>query len=148
MEERLKLEKQVFRQPLEEIWQSCIEFFQERDPDQIARAQDNPRRKMALIFRWYLGLSSNWANAGTPGRELDYQIWCGPSMGAFNDWVKGSYLGNYQNRGVADVAEQIMQGAAYLYRIQSLKMQGVEFPAAIETAKVMDRREAVAFGGV
>ena len=83
---------------------------------------------MALIFRWYLGLSSNWANAGTKGRELDYQIWCGPSMGAFNDWVKGSYLENYQNRKAADVAEQIMQGAAYLYRVQALEMQGFGMP--------------------
>ncbi|PSR11098.1 MAG: 2-nitropropane dioxygenase, partial [Bacteroidetes bacterium] len=108
-EERTKLEKQLFRRSLEEIWQECIQFFAERDPEQIARAQDNPHRKMALIFRWYLGLSSNWANAGTPTRELDYQIWCGPAMGAFNDWVRGSYLEDYQNRRVADVAEQLMQ---------------------------------------
>jgi len=125
---REKLEKQVFKQPLEEIWQSCIDFFMERDPEQIERARNNPHRKMALIFRWYLGLSSNWANAGTKGRELDYQIWCGPSMGAFNDWVKGTYLEDYQNRKAADVAKQIMQGAAYLYRVQNLKMQGVVFP--------------------
>lgn len=130
--ERQKLEKQVFKAPLEEIWQSCIEFFAKRDPEQIERAKDNPHRKMALIFRWYLGLSSNWANAGTKGRELDYQIWCGPSMGAFNDWVKGSYLENYENRKVADIAEQIMKGAAYLYRVQALKMQGVGFSSELE----------------
>lgn len=124
--EREKLEKTVFRQPFEAIWQSCIDFFQSRDPEQITRAEGNPKRKMALIFRWYLGLSSNWANAGTPDRKLDYQIWCGPSMGAFNDWVKGSYLEQYENRQAADVAEQIMQGAAYLYRVQALRMQGVE----------------------
>ena len=87
---------------------------------------------MALIVRWYLGLSSNWANAGTPDRATDYQIWCGPAMGAFNDWVKGTYLEPYQNRKVVDVAEHIMQGAAYLYRIQALKMQGVEFPLEME----------------
>ncbi len=129
-DEREKLEKQVFKQPLEAIWQSCIEFFQSRDPHQIERAQNNPHRKMALIFRWYLGLSSNWANAGTPDRVADYQIWCGPSMGAFNDWVKGTYLEAYENRYAADVAEQIMNGAAYLYRVQSLKMQGVQVPIA------------------
>lgn len=130
--ERLKLEKQVFRKPLEEIWQGCIDFFEQRDPSQIERAKGNPKRKMALIFRWYLGLSSNWANAGAPDRTLDYQIWCGPSMGAFNDWVMGTYLENYQNRQAADVAEQIMQGAAYLYRIQSLKMQGIGLPVELE----------------
>jgi len=130
--EREKLEKQVFKKPLEEIWQMCIDFFQERDPAQIERAQNNPQRKMALIFRWYLGLSSNWANAGTTDRIPDMQIWCGPAMGAFNDWVKGTYLEQYQNRKAADIAEHIMQGAAYLYRIQSLKMQGVQFPTDLE----------------
>ncbi|MEL6698125.1 MAG: PfaD family polyunsaturated fatty acid/polyketide biosynthesis protein [Bacteroidota bacterium] len=140
-EERAKLEKQVFRKPLEEIWQGCIEFFEQRDPSQIERAKGNPKRKMALIFRWYLGLSSNWANAGTPDRTLDYQIWCGPSMGAFNDWVKGTYLEAYPNREAADVAEQIMQGAAYLFRIQTLKTQGVKFP--IEVEKFVPEREAV-----
>ena len=125
--ERENLEKKVFKKTLEEVWQGCIEFFEQRDPEQIERAKNNPHRKMALIFRWYLGLSSNWANAGTPDRVLDYQIWCGPSMGAFNDWVKGSYLEHWENRKVADVAVRIMEGAAYLFRVQSLRMQGVSF---------------------
>ena len=131
-EERLKLEQQIFKKPLEDVWTACVDFFNERDPKQIERATDNPHRKMALIFRWYLGLSSNWANEGVPDRMSDYQIWCGPAMGAFNDWVRGSYLEDYQNRMAPDVAEQIMQGAAYLYRVQSLKIQGVLFPISLE----------------
>ncbi|MEM8908295.1 MAG: PfaD family polyunsaturated fatty acid/polyketide biosynthesis protein [Bacteroidota bacterium] len=142
-EERAKLEKQVFRQPLEAIWQACIDFFQNRDPHQIERAKDNPHRKMALIFRWYLGLSSNWANAGTAGRAADYQIWCGPSMGAFNDWVKGSYLETYTERKAAMVAEEIMQGAAYLYRIRALEMQGVELPEALRKWTIRQRVAAL-----
>ena len=127
-EERKTLEEKIFRAPLETIWQSCIDFFQERDPEQIERATNNPKRKMALIFRWYLGLSSNWANAGKLERKMDMQIWCGPAMGAFNDWVKGSYLETYENRQAVPIAEHIMKGAAYLYRIQSLRMQGVQLP--------------------
>jgi hypothetical protein len=50
-------------------------------------------------------------------------------MGAFNEWVKGSYLAEPANRRVVDVAHHILTGAAYLYRIQSLKMQGVYLPA-------------------
>lgn len=84
---------------------------------------------MALIFRWYLGHASHWANAGEKGREMDYQIWCGPSMGAFNDWVRGSYLEDPENRRVAEVAKHIMTGAAYLHRIQQLKLQQVQVPA-------------------
>ena len=127
-DEREKLEKQVFKASLEEIWQGCVDFFNERDPEQLVRAQGNPKRKMALIFRWYLGLSSRWSNVGEAGRQMDYQIWCGPSMGAFNDWVRGTYLEQPGNRLAVDVAEHIMRGAAYLYRLQNLKMNGVALP--------------------
>jgi len=76
---------------------------------------------MALIFRWYLGLSSNWANAGVPDRKTDMQIWCGPAMGAFNDWVRGTDLELYQNRMAADVAERIMWGAVRLWRLRMVE---------------------------
>jgi trans-AT polyketide synthase, acyltransferase and oxidoreductase domains len=123
--ERTQLEKQVFKMPLEDVWQSCISFFKERDPEQIERALNHPKRKMALIFRWYLGLSSNWANTGIADRVLDYQIWCGPSMGAFNTWTKGTPLALAENRKAADVAQLLMEETAILYRKQILKMQGV-----------------------
>ena len=133
VDERAKIEKQIFRAPLEEIWSGTVEFFEQRDPELIANAKDNPKRKMALIFRWYLGLSSRWANTGEPGREMDYQIWAGPALGAFNAWVKGTYLEPVENRFAADVATHIMQGAAYLYRIQALKVQGVQLPGEFAT---------------
>lgn len=126
--ERLKLETKTFKMPLEEVWDGCIRFFEERDPEQIEKAQGNPKRKMALIFRWYLGLSSNWANAGTPDRVMDYQIWCGPAMGAFNEWTKNSYLSEAKNRNVADVAQHLLEGAAYLHRINTIRDQGVDLP--------------------
>ena len=96
----------------------------------MVKAQQNPKRKMALVFRWYLGLATRWAIKGEPGRELDYQIWCGPAMGAFNDWVRGSYMEDPAQRRVADVAAKIMTGAAYLYRIQTLRMQGLTVPSS------------------
>lgn len=131
-DERLKLEKQTFKMPLEEVWQGCVSFFEERDPEQIEKAQGNPKRKMALIFRWYLGLSSNWANAGDPDRVMDYQIWCGPAMGAFNEWTKNSYLSDPKNRKVADVASHLLESAAYLHRINTIRDQGVDLPLALQ----------------
>lgn len=126
-EERKKIEEQVFRANLDDIWAGTMEFFKQRDPDMLQRAMNNPKRKMALIFRWYLGLSSRWSNQGEKGREMDYQIWAGPSLGAFNAWVKGSYLEDYQNRKAADVALHMLKGAAYLQRLNMLQMQGVTF---------------------
>ncbi len=131
-DEREKLERQVFRRSLDSVWADTIAFFEGRDPDQITRAENNPKRKMALIFRWYLGLSSRWSNNGEVGREMDYQIWCGPSMGSFNAWVRGTYLEEHQNRRVVDVNLHILTGAAYLYRLQALKLQGLRAPGKLE----------------
>ncbi len=124
-----KVEKQILQNSVDTIWQQTVEFFQKRDPSIIEKAKDNPKKQMALVFRWYLGLSSRWSNAGVKGREFDYQIWSGPAMGAFNDWVASTYLNDYQNRKVVDVAEQLMYGAAYQHRIQVLKSQGLYLPA-------------------
>ncbi len=126
--ERQKIEKQIFRCNLDHVWQTTIDFFQQRDPQMLARAKSNPKRKMALIFRWYLGLSSRWSNNGEAGREMDYQIWAGPSLGAFNSWVKGTYLEDYRQRQAVDVALHLLKGAAYLQRINQLKLQGVSLP--------------------
>ena len=128
--EKERLEKQLFKDSLESIWESTAGFFASRDPSQIERAANHPKRKMALLFRWYLGLSSRWSITGEAGREMDYQIWCGPSMGAFNAWVRNSYLEEVGNRRVVDVARQILTGTAFAYRVQNLRTQGVQFPTS------------------
>ncbi len=127
-EEREKLETQIFQRDMNSIWQDTVKFFKERDPRQIEQAEKNPKKKMALIFRWYLGLSSRWSNTGEPGREMDYQIWCGPSMGSFNDWAHSTYLAQPENRRVVDVTAHLFSGAAWQYRLQQLKLLGFELP--------------------
>jgi trans-AT polyketide synthase, acyltransferase and oxidoreductase domains len=131
-DEREKLEKQVFQRSLDSIWEDTVKFFTERDPVQIENAAKNPKRKMALIFRWYLGLSSRWSNSGETGREMDYQIWCGPSMGSFNDWTRSTYMAKPENRHIVDVTLQLFAGAAWHYRTQQMKMQGLLIPSVYE----------------
>ena len=137
-DERLKIEKQIFRSNLDEVWAGTEAFFNERDPEMLARAQSSPKRKMALIFRWYLGLSSRWSNTGEKGREMDYQIWAGPSLGAFNSWVKGTYLEDFTRRGAVDVALHMLKGAAYLQRVNQLKLQGVSLNTELASYRTND----------
>ena len=137
-DERLKIEKQIFRSNLDDVWAGTESFFQQRDPEMLARAQSSPKRKMALIFRWYLGLSSRWSNIGEKGREMDYQIWAGPSLGAFNSWVKGTYLEDFTRRGAVDVALHMLKGAAYLQRVNMLKSQGVTFTTELASYRTDD----------
>jgi PfaD family protein len=128
-----ELETRVFMRSMEQIWQDTREFFAQRNPEMIVKAEQNPKKKMALIFRWYLGLASRWSRDGVEDRRMDYQIWCGPSMGAFNEWARGTYLENYLNRHVANVAWQLLRGCVYAYRVAALRMQGVHVPAEIAT---------------
>jgi len=133
--DRQRLERQLFGRPLEAVWDAVVDYFSERDPAQLERAADDPKRRMALVFRWYLGLASRWANTGEPGRELDYQIWCGPAMGSFNDWVRGSALEPPEARRVAVVGRALMNGAAYLARVFQLEAQGVRISEPLRAAR-------------
>jgi PfaD family protein len=124
-DQRAALERDYFRRSFDEEWASTRSFFQRRDPRQIDLAAANPRHRMALVFRSYLGQSSGWANSGEPTRQIDYQIWCGPSMGAFNQWVQGSYLEDPQNRQTVTIASNLLVGAAMTTRANWLQQQGV-----------------------
>jgi PfaD family protein len=129
--ERALLEKQFFRNTLEGAWQSTREFFIKRDPRQVERAERDPKHKMALVFRSYLGLSSRWANSGDPSRIMDYQVWCGPAMGAFNEWVRGTFLEEPRNRRVAIIGLNLLYGAAIHLRIQMIRCQGIPWLAEL-----------------
>ncbi|MFC0453331.1 PfaD family polyunsaturated fatty acid/polyketide biosynthesis protein [Rhodococcus jostii] len=128
---RRDLESAVFRRPLDEVWNDCVSYFSERDPAQLRGAENDPKRKMALVFRWYLGLSSGWSIRGEAERTADYQIWCGPAMGAFNGWVAGTHLAAPTNRRVADIAHHVLEGAAYLTRVAQLRTAGVRLPSDV-----------------
>ena len=74
----------------------------------MERAERDPKHRMALVFRWYLGQAAHWAKDGAAARTIDYQVWCGPAMGAFNEWVAGSFLEAPEQRTVATVALNIL----------------------------------------
>jgi trans-AT polyketide synthase, acyltransferase and oxidoreductase domains len=131
--DREQIEQKFFQRSFDEVWKDTVTFFEARNPSTLERAKQDPKQKMALIFRWYLGLSSRWAVNSVDGREMDYQIWCGPAMGAFNDWVRGSYLEKVENRRVVDVNLHILTGAAYLYRLRILEAQGIQLPQVVKT---------------
>jgi len=139
--ERSTLEKTIFRLPLTTVWEQTRDFFRSRDPKQVERAERDPKHKMALVFRWYLGLASHWANTGEPSRAVDYQIWCGPAMAAFNEWVKGSFLERPENRRVATVALNILYGTAVLERARCLSVQGVSPPPGVLRLPLLEASE-------
>jgi len=127
-DETADLERHVLGMTVAECWSATRDFWLDRDPDQVAKAEADPRHRMALTFRSYLGLSSRWSIEGNHGRRLDYQIWCGPAMGAFNAWTAGSFLAAPENRAVAQVANNLMEGAAVVTRAHQFRTYGVAVP--------------------
>jgi len=139
--QRVVLERDFFRQSFQDEWEQTKNYFEMHDPRQIERARKDPRHKMSLVFRSYLGKSSNWANSGDPLRKIDYQIWCGPAIGAFNQWVKGSFLEKPENRKIVGVAMNILCGASVATRVNWLRNQGVVLPAGIGNFSPMPLHE-------
>ena len=129
---RSSLERECFRGSLDEAWRQTCAYFEQRDASQIRRAEQDARHRMALVFRAYLGQTSGWAQRGEAARQVDFQVWCGPAMGAFNEWVRGSWLERPENRDVVSVGLNILFGAAVLTRASWLKLQGVPLPPEAE----------------
>lgn len=127
-EELKNLETAVLGRSVEEIWADTESFFSRSDPRQVERARVDPKHRMALVFRWYLFMGSQWARDGITARRADYQIWCGPAMGAFNEWVRGSFLEPVEARTVRQIALNLLEGAATVTRAGQLRAAGVAMP--------------------
>jgi PfaD family protein len=123
--DRDRIEKKILKDSFDHIWSATREYFSRVDPGKIPQAEKNPKMKMALVFRWYLGNSSGWAIQGVEDRRFDMQIWCGQSMGAFNLWVKGTPLEKAENRHVAQVAGLLLHSCAYHYMKNMLTRVGI-----------------------
>jgi PfaD family protein len=133
--DRAKIEKTIFQAPLDEVWAGTKAYWSERDPREVERAESDPRHKMALTFRWYLGMTSRWARLGEEGRKRDFQIWCGPSMGLFNDWVRGTWLEPLEARSVTAISTAMLSGAAALRRVELARAMGVQLPPGSDAPK-------------
>ncbi|WP_422746616.1 PfaD family polyunsaturated fatty acid/polyketide biosynthesis protein [Mycobacterium sp. WMMD1722] len=129
-QELTNLEKTVLGCSVDEIWAETEAFFARRDPRQLERAATDPKHRMALVFRWYLFNGAQWARDGHAARRADYQIWCGPAMGAFNEWVRGSFLEPVEARTVRQIALNLLEGAASVTRAGQLRAAGIALPGS------------------
>ncbi|CUB39712.1 Polyketide biosynthesis protein BaeE [Bacillus subtilis] len=109
---KIQLETKYFKKTFDEIYEDIKRTY----PNLVEKADHNPKFKMLLIFKWYLRKASLFALEGDEKRRVDYQVHCGPSLGAFNQWVKGTELEAWRNRHVGEIGEKIMIEAENLLR--------------------------------
>lgn len=119
---RHELENKIFRQPLDQVWERCEAYLKKNNrAEELEKSQTDGRVRLARLCKWYLGQSSLWPLHGQTERMADYQIWCGPAMGAFNEWVRGSFLETPEARTITQVALNLMEGAAQVTRAQQMR---------------------------
>ncbi|MGA1868032.1 MAG: ACP S-malonyltransferase [bacterium] len=109
-----QIQDKYFKRSFDEIWEETKAYWSEMDPAEIAKAERSPKHKMALVFRWYFGRSTWLALTGSEEQKVDYQVQCGPSLGAFNQWIRGTGLESWRNRHVDEIAEKLMNETASL----------------------------------
>lgn len=115
---RTQLEERFFKRSFKDIWQDLKRDMAEDRG--FENAERNPKAKMALVFKWYFQQGLRLAKEGNEQQKVDFQIFCGPALGAFNQWVKGTPMEAWQQRRVAEIAMRLMQDGAALLQ-QKLK---------------------------
>ena len=121
----------VLGEPFEAAWQATLSYTQRVNPAEAARAEKDGNKRLALVARRYLFMGAQWAREGAADRTADYQIWCGPAMGAFNEWVAGSFLEPVEARTVRQIALNLLEGAARITRAGQLRSFGLAVPAEL-----------------
>jgi len=115
---REKIEKDYFGRSFERAYEESVAYYAGKSPQEIEKAERDKRHKMALVFRWYFDHAARLSLAGAKGQRANYQVRCGPALGAFNQWVKGTRLEPWRRRHVDIIADRIMEGAAEVLKQQ------------------------------
>jgi trans-AT polyketide synthase/acyltransferase/oxidoreductase domain-containing protein len=109
---RAKIERDYFGRDFERAYEESKRYFLACSPEEIEKAERDERHKMAVVFRWYLVHTMHLALSGAKDQRANYQVRCGPALGAFNRWVRGTGLEPWRHRHVDGIADRIMEGAA------------------------------------
>lgn len=111
---RKQIQEKFFKRSFEEVWAETAAYLDREQPGKRAAIEKSPKQKMAMIFKWYFVHTTRLAMKGSEDQQVDYQVHCGPALGAFNQWVKGTQLEKWQNRHVDQIGMKIMQDTATL----------------------------------
>jgi trans-AT polyketide synthase/acyltransferase/oxidoreductase domain-containing protein len=118
-QERSLIEQRCLRRSLEEAAAEARAHFGITHAAPVDAKSD-----LALIVRWYLARATRLALEGR-GEKTEYQIYCGPAMGAFNQWVKGTRLEDRRRRHIDEIAWALMREAAAVLRSRLATLQGL-----------------------
>jgi trans-AT polyketide synthase, acyltransferase and oxidoreductase domains len=109
-----QIERQYFGRSVAEVWAETTGYYAAAAPDILAAAEANPKQKLAMVLRWYWIYANRLAMVGDRSRRTDWQVHCGPAMGAFNEWARGTTFEDWRARHVDLIGDALMDAAAGL----------------------------------
>ncbi|MEZ3181301.1 PfaD family polyunsaturated fatty acid/polyketide biosynthesis protein [Streptomyces pimonensis] len=107
-----QLQRRYFRRTFDQVWEETRAYYAQANPASLHRAEQDPKHKMLLIFKAYFVQSIRLAMSGSEEHQVDYQINCGPALGALNSRLRGTPQEHWRERHVDELAELLMRGAA------------------------------------
>ncbi|WP_410511165.1 ACP S-malonyltransferase [Paenibacillus sp. BR2-3] len=108
-----QLEDKYFGRTLQSVLEECK---RQMSTEELTALNGDPKQQMAVVFKWYIENAKKSAIAGESGNKVNYSIMCGPAIGSFNQWVKGTSLEAWRNRRVGQIAAMIMNEAAEMVK--------------------------------
>ncbi|KMO36971.1 PfaD family polyunsaturated fatty acid/polyketide biosynthesis protein [Methylobacterium aquaticum] len=107
-----QIERQYFGRSVAAVWDETCTHYARTAPEILDAAEANPKQKLAMVLRWYWIQANRLAMAGDESRRADWQVHCGPAMGAFNDWARGGPFEDWRCRHVDAIGLALMDAAA------------------------------------
>jgi trans-AT polyketide synthase/acyltransferase/oxidoreductase domain-containing protein len=125
-DQKRQIENKFFKQTFEQVWIE-VQLYQTQNGNiaTIKKAQKNSKQKLALVFKKYFNLSTQYALQGSVDNKIDFQVHTGPALGAFNQWVKETPLAIWRNRYVVKIAENLMKETAVFLNEQYNRLSSV-----------------------
>jgi trans-AT polyketide synthase/acyltransferase/oxidoreductase domain-containing protein len=97
-----------------EEWERCVARLEAERPHELRRIAGNGKAIMARVFKGYFTRTIRTALAGDLADKVNWQVHCGPAMGAFNRFAEGNCMADWRERRVDRVATVLMEQAAAL----------------------------------
>jgi trans-AT polyketide synthase, acyltransferase and oxidoreductase domains len=96
---------------IDQAWEEACEYLRASNPDLLARARQDPKVRMARVFKTYFARTVDLALRGDHADQVNFQVHCGPAMGAVNAFARGTDLQDWQARHVDVLAGRLIDQA-------------------------------------
>ncbi|MDG4810847.1 ACP S-malonyltransferase [Micromonospora sp. WMMD1120] len=108
---RQQIEQRYFKRSFDDVFDLVRQY---KGGDWPAGERLTPKQRMLAVFKWYFAYTSELALRGDPAGRVDYQVHCGPALGAFNSWVQGTEVADWRHRHADEIGLRLLAATSAL----------------------------------